>query len=58
MTLPDEWEEHFQRLYDRTVEVLLVAGCDHAQAESIARERVLHTAERMIDPGGETVVIL
>lgn len=49
MTLPDEWEESFHRLYDRTVEVLLMAGCDQAQAQAIAKERVEHAAQKMIE---------
>lgn len=48
--LPDDWEDHFKRLYTRTVEVLLTAGCDRAQARSIAQERVLETAQRMVGP--------
>ncbi len=48
--LPDEYEEHFRRLYERTVLVLTTAGCDGAQARSIARERVLQTAQAMSVP--------
>jgi hypothetical protein len=60
MTLPDDWEDHFKRLYERTYEVLIIAGCDEAQARAIARERVVHTAQQMIAPGDnpDVVVIL
>ncbi len=50
MTLPDEWKEHFDRLYERTYGVLIMAGVDEAQAVAIAKERVMATAQRMIDP--------
>ena len=55
MTLPANWEDHFKRLYERTVAVLLMAGCDGAQARSIAQERVLDTARNMVGP--DVVVI-
>ncbi len=48
--LPDDYEECFRRLYGRTVGILLMAGCDGAQARSIAQERVLETARKMIGP--------
>ena len=51
--LPDEWEESFKRLYDRTYEVLITAGCDHAQAQAIAKERVERTAQNMITTEGD-----
>ena len=53
--LPDDWEEHFRRLYERTYMVLLTAGCDCAQARAIAQERVLQTAQSMV---GHDVVIV
>ncbi len=45
--LSDEWDEAFNRLYERTYNVLIVAGCDEAQARSIARERVETTIQNM-----------
>lgn len=53
--LPDEWEEQFKRLYERTYKVLITAGCDEAQARSIAQERVLQTAQNMI--GSDVVIV-
>ncbi len=48
--LSDEMEAQFRRLYERTYMVLLTAGCDDAQARSIAQERVLQTAQNMVGP--------
>ncbi len=56
--LPDNWEDHFRRLYEQTYAVLLCAGCDDAQAKALAQERVLTTAQRMIDPSGDTTVTI
>ncbi len=58
MTLPPEYEEHFRGLYQRTYQVLLTAGCDDAQAQAIARERVLLTAETMLQKNDPQIVIL
>ncbi len=56
--LSDEWEEAFQRLYDRTYQVLIIAGCDEAQAKAIAKERVVGTAQKMIEAGDNPPVFI
>ncbi len=48
--LPVDMENHFKALYERTVVVLLTAGCDGPQARAIAQERVLQTAQNMVGP--------
>ncbi len=49
MTLPAYWKPEYRALYDRTFQVLLTAGCDARQADSIAKERVVQKVLHQAD---------